>query len=62
MNGLDKAGSIPLHWAAHGGHVDCMNALLENPRCEINVQVRWQQSQQVLVGEKKEISFHVHRN
>ena len=39
MNGLDKAGSTPLHWAAHGGHVDCMETLLAVPNCEVNVQV-----------------------
>ncbi len=40
MNGLDKAGSTPLHWAAHGGHVECLQTLLAEPKCEINVQVR----------------------
>ena len=40
MNGLDKAGSTPLHWAAHGGHMDCLQVLLTQPKCEINVQVR----------------------
>ena len=39
MNSLDKAGSTPLHWAAHGGHIECMKALMEVPKCEINVQV-----------------------
>ena len=39
MNSLDKAGSTPIHWAAHGGHIDCMKALMEVPKCEINVQV-----------------------
>jgi len=40
VNGLDKAGSTPLHWASHGGHVDCARRLLSVPNCEINVQVR----------------------
>lgn len=39
VNGLDKAGSTPLHWAAHGGHVTCVEALLSAPKCEITVQV-----------------------
>ena len=39
VNGLDKAGSTPLHWAAHGGHLACMEALLAEPKCEINVHV-----------------------
>ncbi|KAK2164714.1 hypothetical protein LSH36_60g09012 [Paralvinella palmiformis] len=38
VNSLDKAGSTPIHWAAHGGHIDCMKALMEVPKCEINVQ------------------------
>lgn len=38
VNGLDKAGSTPLHWAAHGGHIDCLQQLLVAPNCEINVQ------------------------
>ena len=39
VNGLDKAGSTPLHWAAHGGHVECLQQLLLTGNCEINVQV-----------------------
>lgn len=39
MNGLDKAGSTPLHWAAHGGHIACLETLLKEPKCEVNVQV-----------------------
>lgn len=39
VNGLDKAGSTPLHWAAHGGHVDCVKTLLDVPNCAVNVQV-----------------------
>ena len=27
-NGLDHAGCTPLHWAAAGGHLECMDALL----------------------------------
>ena len=40
MNGLDKAGSTALHWAAHGGHVECLTVLLAVPNVEISVQVR----------------------
>jgi len=39
VNGLDKAGSTPLHWASHGGHADCVQRILAVPNCEINVQV-----------------------
>ncbi|KAL3865896.1 hypothetical protein ACJMK2_043244 [Sinanodonta woodiana] len=38
VNGLDKAGSTPVHWAAHGGHTECLVELLKVPNCEINVQ------------------------
>lgn len=38
VNGLDKAGSTPIHWAAHGGHMDCLQILLSVPNCQINVQ------------------------
>eukprot|EP01137_Pigoraptor_chileana_P009370 Opistho-2@57494 len=37
-NGLDKAGSTPLHWAANGGHLDCVQKLLEQPGVAVNVQ------------------------
>jgi ankyrin repeat protein len=39
VNSLDKAGSTPLHWAAHGGHVQCIQMLLAVPNCQVNVQV-----------------------
>jgi len=39
VNGLDKAGSTPVHWAAHGGHIECVQRLLAVPNCEIDVQV-----------------------
>ncbi|KAH3839155.1 hypothetical protein DPMN_112579 [Dreissena polymorpha] len=39
VNALDKAGSTALHWAAHGGHVECMKALLGVPNCQVSVQV-----------------------
>ena len=39
MNSLDKAGSTPIHWAAHGGHIEVMKALLAISNCEFNVQV-----------------------
>ncbi|XP_041465386.1 osteoclast-stimulating factor 1-like isoform X1 [Lytechinus variegatus] len=38
VNSLDKAGATPLYWAAHGGHIDCMRALLAIPNCQINAQ------------------------
>ncbi|XP_064620515.1 osteoclast-stimulating factor 1-like [Lineus longissimus] len=38
VNGLDKAGSTAIHWASHGGHMDCLQALLAVPNCQINVQ------------------------
>ncbi|KAK6179875.1 hypothetical protein SNE40_012130 [Patella caerulea] len=37
VNGLDKAGSTPLHWAAHGGHMECLKSLLEVGNCEVDV-------------------------
>ena len=40
VNGLDKAGSIPLHWAAHGGHIEAMKILLAVHNIQIDVQVR----------------------
>ena len=39
VNGLDKAGSTPLHWASHGGHIDCLQTLLAAGNIEVNVQV-----------------------
>ena len=39
VNGLDKAGSTPIHWAAHGGHIECIEMLLRDPKCQVNVQV-----------------------
>ncbi|XP_077988866.1 osteoclast-stimulating factor 1-like [Glandiceps talaboti] len=38
VNGLDKAGSTPLHWASYGGYIDCMKALLAKPKIQVNVQ------------------------
>lgn len=38
VNALDKAGSTPLHWASHGGHIDCLQTLLGVANCEVNVQ------------------------
>ena len=37
--GLDSAGNTPLYWAAHAGHVDCVQELLALPRPAVNVQV-----------------------
>lgn len=38
VNGLDKAGATPLHWAAQGGHTECVKILLAQPRIQISVQ------------------------
>ncbi|KAK3098934.1 hypothetical protein FSP39_024426 [Pinctada imbricata] len=38
VNGLDKAGSTALHWAAQGGHIDCMKILLNQQGCNVTVQ------------------------
>lgn len=38
VNGLDKSGSTALHWAAHGGHIECVMQLLQMPNCQLNVQ------------------------
>ncbi|XP_033109494.1 osteoclast-stimulating factor 1-like [Anneissia japonica] len=37
VNGLDKSGSTALHWAASGGHIDCMKVLLSKANISINV-------------------------
>ncbi|CAG0878943.1 unnamed protein product [Darwinula stevensoni] len=37
VNGLDKAGNTALHWAARGGHIQCVERLLKAPKVEINV-------------------------
>lgn len=37
VNGLDKAGSTPLHWAAHGGHLECLQRLLIVDNCQLDV-------------------------
>lgn len=38
VNSLDKAGCTPLHWAAHGGHVDCARILLSQPGVHTDAQ------------------------
>lgn len=38
VNALDKAGSTPLHWAAHGGHIECLRTLLNKPNVQVSVQ------------------------
>jgi len=37
VNGLDKAGSTPLHWAAHGGHLECLKYLLDVENIQLDV-------------------------
>lgn len=29
INGLDKSGSTPLYWSAHGGHEDCIKEMMK---------------------------------
>jgi len=38
VNGLDKAGATPLHWAARGGHMECVQAILACDNVLISVQ------------------------
>lgn len=38
VNGLDKAGSTPLYWASHGGHMECVQTLLDVTNCDLNTQ------------------------
>ena len=38
-NSFDKAGNTPLHWAAYGGHIDCVKLLLDSSNSIINLQV-----------------------
>jgi len=40
VNGLDKAGSTPVYWAAHGGHTNCLQTLLTVPNITMNSQVK----------------------
>ena len=41
VNGLDKSGATPVYWAAHGGHSECVQALLAVPNISINAQVTY---------------------
>ncbi|XP_057370970.1 osteoclast-stimulating factor 1-like [Daphnia carinata] len=38
VNQLDTAGNTALFWAAHGGHIPCMNLLLQSPKIDLDVQ------------------------
>lgn len=40
INAQDKAGNTPLFWASHGGHIDCVEALLDNNLIMLNSQNR----------------------
>ncbi|CAI5438550.1 unnamed protein product [Caenorhabditis angaria] len=35
VNSLDKSGSTPIYWAAHGGHIEAVKHLLTVPNCSI---------------------------
>nr|CAH0101571.1 unnamed protein product [Daphnia galeata] len=35
---LDKAGNTALFWAAHGGHIPCMQLLLQSEKIDLNSQ------------------------
>ena len=42
INGVDKSGSTPLYWAAHGGHDDCVKEILKHGnKVQLDVQVRY---------------------
>ncbi|XP_076808542.1 osteoclast-stimulating factor 1-like [Clavelina lepadiformis] len=36
INAADKSGSTALYWAAHGGHVECVDVLINNNFIELN--------------------------
>ncbi|CAI2301656.1 unnamed protein product [Caenorhabditis sp. 36 PRJEB53466] len=38
VNSLDKSGATPLYWAAHGGHVAAVDALLKDSKVAVSVQ------------------------
>lgn len=38
VNSLDKSGATPLYWAAHGGHVAAVDALLKDSKTAVSVQ------------------------
>uniref|UniRef100_H2YH20 Osteoclast-stimulating factor 1 n=1 Tax=Ciona savignyi TaxID=51511 RepID=H2YH20_CIOSA len=38
LNGIDKSGSTALHWAARGGHGECVELLTDNALLHLNIQ------------------------
>lgn len=38
VNSLDKSGSTPLYWAAHGGHAAAVDRLLKDEKVAVSVQ------------------------
>lgn len=56
-NALDKSGCSALHAAAQGGHVECVQALLDNPEIEIDLQVNFIHKNKKLLLKHYTIAF-----